>query len=221
MPADCHSRFTASCRWLILVGVTLRQIKKERTRQNIADTALRLFTERGYEQTTIEEIATQAEVGTRTLYRYYATKEDLVLGSTRPGLRQLVDGLRARPDDEPLSRSLNAILTQFCYILSVERERGLVLRELIERTPSVRARVYDEIGRTRVELAREIRRRIGSARGDPSPELAAGVVMVVVDLAVVTWAAGRRSPHRVVEQAVQLLSGGMVPVPSAGENGPV
>jgi AcrR family transcriptional regulator len=196
--------------------VTLRQIKKERTRQNIADTALRLFTERGYEQTTIEEIASQAEVGTRTLYRYYPTKEDLVLGTIRPGLRQLVDGLRARPDDESLPLALHAILTRFCYILSAERERGLVLRQLIEGTPSVRARVYDEIGHTRVELAREIRRRLGSARGDPRPELAAGVVMVVVDLAAVTWAAGRRSPHQVVEQAVRLLSAGSVPVPSPG-----
>jgi AcrR family transcriptional regulator len=199
--------------------VTLRQIKKERTRQLIADTALRLFRERGYDQTTIEEIASQAEVGTRTLYRYYATKEDLVLGTTRPGFRHLVDGLRARPDDEPLPRSLHAILTGFCYVLTAERERGLVLRELIERTPSVRARVYDEIWNTRTELAREIRRRLGSARTDPSPELAAGVVMVVVDLAVVTWAAGRRSPQRVVEQAVQLLSSGAVPVPSAAGDG--
>ncbi|HSR22866.1 MAG TPA: TetR/AcrR family transcriptional regulator [Candidatus Eisenbacteria bacterium] len=195
-------------------------MKKERTRQVIAETALRLFTERGYEHTTIEEIASQAEVGTRTLYRYYPTKEDLVVGTTRPGLRHLVDGLRARPDDEPLPRALHAILTRFCYILTAERERGLVLRELIESVPSVRARVYDEIGHTRADLAREIRRRLGSPRGDPTPELAAGVVMVVVDLAVVTWAAGRRSPQRVVEEAIELLSSGAVPVPAADVHGP-
>ena len=189
-------------------------MKKERTRQHIADAALQLFTQQGYDHTTIEEIATLAEVGTRTLYRYYPTKEDLILGSTRPGFRILLQVLRERPADEPLGDALHASLTAFCVVLTMERERGVELRELIERTPSLRAKVYDEIGRTRADLAAEIRRRLGATRGDPRPELAAGVVMVVVDIVVVTWAAGRRSPMRVVEQAIELLSAGKVPVPT-------
>lgn len=193
-------------------------MKKERTRQHIADAALQLFTKQGYEQTTIEEIAALAEVGTRTLYRYYPTKEDLLLGTTKPGFRLLVQALRERPAEEPLNDSLHHALTAFCMLLTIERERGVALRDLIERTPSVRAKVYDEIGRTRAELSTEIRKRLGATRTDPRPELAAGVMMVVVDIVVVTWAAGRRSPKHVVEQAVELLSAGQVPVPAPRPN---
>ena len=193
--------------------VTLRQMKKERTRQLIADTALRLFMERGYEQTTIDEIATTAEVGTRTLYRYYPTKEDLLVMSARPGLRGLVECLCERPNDEPLGQSLYMTLARFCVVLGAERQRGLVLRGLIEDIPSVRARVQDEIGAVRVDLAREIRRRLGAGRGDHRPELAAGTLMVIVDVVVAAWASGRRSPIRVADQVVRLLDDGVVPMP--------
>jgi len=197
------------------VQVTLRQLKKERTRQLIADTALRLFIERGYDQTTIDEIATTAEVGTRTLYRYYPTKEDLLVKSARPGLRGLVECLRERPDDEPLAESLYMTLARFCVVIGAERQRGLELRGLIEAIPSVRARVQDEIGATRIDLAREIRRRLGVPRTDPRPELAAGMLMVVVDFVVGSWASGRRSPIRIADEVVTLLAEGVVPMPMA------
>lgn len=192
--------------------VTLRQIKKERTRRLIADTALRLFVERGYDRTTIDEIATTAEVGTRTLYRYFATKEDLLVKAAKPGLRGLVECLSDRPDDEPLPDALYATLGRFCVVLGMERKRGVVLRELIESIPSVRARVQDEIGAVRRDLAREIRRRLGAPRTDPRPELAAGLLMVLVDYVVDAWASSRRSPQRVADLAIDLLNDGAVPV---------
>jgi len=203
------------------VQVTLRQMKKERTRQVIADAALRLFVERGYDQTTIDEIAAASDVGTRTLYRYYATKEDLLVKSARPGLRALVDGLRERPDDEPLAEALYRTLARFCVGLDAERQRGLVLRDLIDSIPAVRARVQDEFGSARVDLAREIRRRLEAPRGDPRPELAAGVLMVVVDFVVGSWGIGRRSPMRIADEVVQLLDEGVVPMPMIASRPPV
>lgn len=195
--------------------VTLRQIKKDRTRRLIAETALRLFVEQGYDQTTIEEIATTAEVGTRTLYRYFSTKEELLVKAAQPGLRGLVDCLSDRPDDEPLPDALYATLAQLCVVLGHERKRGLVLRDLIEGIPSVRARVQDEIGAARRDLAREIRRRLRATRTDPRPELAAGLLMVLVDYVVDTWGSTRRSPIRVADLAIDLLNDGAVPVPAS------
>ncbi|HXM54190.1 MAG TPA: TetR/AcrR family transcriptional regulator [Candidatus Dormibacteraeota bacterium] len=197
--------------------MTLRQIKKERTRQLIADTALRLFLERGYDQTTIDEIAATAEVGTRTLYRYYPTKEDLLVKSATPGYRALVTCLCDQPDDQPLGDALYTTLARFCYVLGNERKRGLALRELIENVPSVRARVHDEFELTRRELAKEVRRRMGAPRTDPRPELAAGMLMVMVDFVIVTWASGRRSPLRVADQAADLFRAGRVPLPMRSE----
>jgi AcrR family transcriptional regulator len=198
------------------VQVTLRQDKKRRTRLLIANTALRLFVERGYDRTTIDEIAMTAEVGTRTLYRYFPTKEDLLVMMARPGLRALVTGLCDRPDEEPLHDALFAALDRFCAGLSAERKRGVLIRDLIEHIPSVRARVQDEWQAARADLAKEIRRRMAAPRTDPRPELAAGTMMVILDYVVATWASSRRSPSRVAEQAARLLNEGAVPLPRWG-----
>jgi AcrR family transcriptional regulator len=202
------------------VQVTLRQIKKERTRQLISDTALRLFIERGYEQTTIDEIAMAAEVGTRTLYRYYPTKEDLLIKRARPGLRGLVGSLCERPDEEPLPQALYATMARFCNLLAIERKSGLALRALIEGTPGVRARWHDQVGLARVELAAEIRRRLRASRTDPRPDLAAGTLIVIMELVVASWATSRRNPLRVLDEVARLLNGGGVPMPLPGQDDP-
>jgi AcrR family transcriptional regulator len=75
----------------------LRDRKKARTRQLIADTAARLFAERGYEQVTVSEIARAAEVAEQTLYNYFPTKEQLVTDREQQVQRQLTDLIRARP----------------------------------------------------------------------------------------------------------------------------
>src|SRR3954451_20625285 len=76
----------------------LRERKKLKTRQHIAETARRLFTERGFERVTVAQIAREADVAEQTVYNYFPTKEDLVywrLGCFEEGL------LEAGPDREP------------------------------------------------------------------------------------------------------------------------
>src|SRR5229473_4424773 len=62
-----------------MVTVGLRERKKARTRQLIADTAARLFAERGYEQVAVSDVARAAEVSEQTVYNYFQTKEQLVI----------------------------------------------------------------------------------------------------------------------------------------------
>ncbi|MCU7722233.1 TetR/AcrR family transcriptional regulator [Actinoplanes sp. KI2] len=75
----------------------LRDRKKARTRRLIAETAARLFAERGYEQVTVSEIARAAEVAEQTLYNYFPTKEQLVTDREQQIQQQLIDLIRARP----------------------------------------------------------------------------------------------------------------------------
>ena len=75
----------------------LRDLKKARTRRHIADTAARLFAERGYEQVTVREIARAAEVAEQTLYNYFPTKEQLVTDREEQIQQRLSDLIRSRP----------------------------------------------------------------------------------------------------------------------------
>ncbi|GAA1531626.1 TetR/AcrR family transcriptional regulator [Dactylosporangium maewongense] len=80
-----------------MAGTGLRDLKKARTRRLIAETAARLFAERGYERVTVSEVARAAEVAEQTLYNYFPTKEHLVTDREQQIQDQLGDLIRARP----------------------------------------------------------------------------------------------------------------------------
>jgi AcrR family transcriptional regulator len=75
----------------------LRERKKARTRRLIADTAARLFAERGYEHVAVSEVAREAEVAEQTVYNYFPTKEQLVTDREEQVQDQLCDLIRSRP----------------------------------------------------------------------------------------------------------------------------
>ncbi|QNE20003.1 TetR/AcrR family transcriptional regulator [Kribbella qitaiheensis] len=76
----------------------LRELKKARTRRHIAETAARLFAERGYEKVAVSEIARAAEVAEQTLYNYFPTKEQLVTDREQQIQDRLSELIRSRPD---------------------------------------------------------------------------------------------------------------------------
>ncbi|MFD4532098.1 TetR family transcriptional regulator [Kitasatospora sp. NPDC058397] len=88
----------------------LRERKKERTRETIAATAIRLFLDRGFDQVSITEIAEAAEVSRRTLFAYFPTKEDLVLQRFADHESEAARTVRARPADQPPLEALRAAM---------------------------------------------------------------------------------------------------------------
>src|SRR4249920_2154990 len=88
----------------------LRERKRIRTRLMIQTEALRLFTEQGYAQTTVEEIADAAAISPRTFFRYFPTKEDVVLWDEYDP--QVGELFAARPDDEPVAESFRTIMRE-------------------------------------------------------------------------------------------------------------
>src|SRR5436190_17452924 len=78
----------------------LRERKKLRTRQLLTDTARRLFSERGFEQVSVAEIARAAEVSEATVFNYFAAKEDLVYSGLETFEAELLGAIRERPGGE-------------------------------------------------------------------------------------------------------------------------
>ncbi len=118
----------------------LREMKKERTRQAIALAALELFLERGFDETTVEQISARAEVAPRTFFRYFTSKEDVLFLGQAAENRAAEAFLSERPADEDpfdsLVRGTRAILAQSRPLL-VHVERSL---SLVSRTPALKAR---------------------------------------------------------------------------------
>src|SRR5919199_1277219 len=100
----------------------LRERKKERTRQLIADTARRLFVERGFEAVTVAEIAREAEVAETTVFNYFARKEDLVYGRLEAFEEELLGAIRNRPAGESALDAFGRFVLQPRGLLA-QRER--------------------------------------------------------------------------------------------------
>src|SRR5688500_7564486 len=88
------------------LNVGLRERKKAETRKAIADAALALAVERGPAAVTVDDIAAAAGISPRTVFNYFATKEDAILGVDAERRRDLLDRLEARPADESPLRAL-------------------------------------------------------------------------------------------------------------------
>src|SRR5215218_1083577 len=80
----------------------LRERKKQRTRELIAETAHNLFVERGFDAVTVAEVARAADVSEATVFNYFPTKEDLFYSGMEAFEAELVEAVRTRPPGEPV-----------------------------------------------------------------------------------------------------------------------
>jgi AcrR family transcriptional regulator len=136
----------------------LREVKKARTRRHIAETAARLFAERGYEQVAVSEVARAAEVAEQTLYNYFPTKEHLVIDREQQIQAELDALIRNRPDGtSPAAAVRDFILATVADIPGrpAETARGN-LGYLAANSPAVNRLVLEMIDRLAVALATAI-----------------------------------------------------------------
>jgi len=155
---------------MIMTVGGLRELKKQRTRLALIDSALELFLAHGYENTTIDEIAAAADVSQRTFFRYFATKEDVVTGFVLEYDSHLIERVRTRPEDESVPGALLAALRGLLDRLergdSVQMKRMWRLRRVLETNPCLIAAYLTRYSRTSGVLVAELARRM-----DVDPEL--------------------------------------------------
>ena len=156
----------------------LRERKKARTRAEIQRQALRLFRERGYEATTVAQIAEASEVSESTFFRYFPTKEDVVLWDEFDPL--IFEAFQAQPPELGAIGALrNAIRDVMARASAAE---GAELRERLElllSVPPLRATLVDRIGGPMRLLAEAVAKRAGRRPDEPAVRAVAGAVMGV------------------------------------------
>lgn len=194
----------------------LREAKMERTRRFIADTAFDLFVAQGYDDTTIEQIAAAAEVGTRTVYRYYSTKEALVVSFVENGLTAAMDAFLAQSDALPLAEALHAVVDSVEHTIGTNSARLLALYEIFDKTTGLRAGLADLCWSWRQRLAQEILRREDGAVDALFAALTAASTMNVIEVIVQTWTVngGRVQIADIGRETLELLHTKAIPVPT-------
>jgi TetR/AcrR family transcriptional regulator, regulator of mycofactocin system len=137
----------------------------------IEKTALEVFAERGFDATTVEEIAAAAGISRRTFFRYFASKNDIPFGNFAVLLDELEDWLSRVPEDQPMFEVIAEAVLRFNRVHSdgavAHRER----MKLIMHTPALRANAALRNADYLAALARYAARRMGEPVGSFGPQL--------------------------------------------------
>ncbi|MFE7468859.1 TetR family transcriptional regulator [Streptomyces sp. NPDC057499] len=191
--------------------LTMAQRKRRLVSGELTEAALQLLASKGFDAVTIDEIATAAGVSKRTFFRYFASKEDVVvqfLGDMGAGMRE---ELAARPAGErPSAALLRAVSVSLAACAHPDHaERALRVVRLILRTPALRARFMERQAQWCDDLTAELARRPGPGADDGLyPRLAAGMALTAFDAVLERWSdgGGAEDPLALLERAFAVIA---------------
>ena len=189
---------------------SLRERKRRRTFNEIQEAATRLFIEQGYEQTTIEQIAEAAEVSQSTVFRYFPTKEDLVL--TDEYDPQIFAAIANAPAGEsPVASIRRALIDNLGDVFRANPEPFLERARLMLGVPELRARLYDTMRESEREMARVLAERIGRDPDDFEFRVAVGAITGAMLTALGDWVEsdGRKDMVQLLDRALSVLDSGL------------
>jgi AcrR family transcriptional regulator len=194
----------------------LRERKKLRTRQLIAETAMRMFVERGFDAVPVAAVARAAEVSEATVFNYFPTKEDLVYQGMEAFEAELLAGVRDRPADESIVKAFGRFVLAPRGFLSAPDEGSarflIAVSKMIAASPALRAREREILARYTASLAGLIAEATAADPDDLRPWVVARALIGThqsliefvrrhladgsvdhVDLARQVWAQGREA----------------------------
>ena len=153
----------------------LRERKKAQTRQAIADTAWRLFADRGFDQVPVAEVAREAQVALATVFNYFPSKEDLFFSRLETFEERLLEAVAARADSEPVLVAVRRHLLESEGGLLAEVEAGnpaaldrlRTVHRVIAASPALQARERQALDRCADSLAAQLAAETGAPDGDP------------------------------------------------------
>ncbi len=180
-------------------------------RAEITGQALALFSERGFDAVTADELAEAVGVSRRTLFRLFATKEDIVVAAFDNLGDEAVAALRELPADEPPWTALRAAFGVAAAKLEERPATFFELHSVIAQTPALRRRLLEQRDGWRAAFAVELTARMPAARNELTRELLATAAIGAFDVTTEMWArtGGRRRLSRLLDDAFELLGSGL------------
>src|SRR5262245_24158350 len=161
----------------------LRERKKQRTQQLISETARRLFSERGFEQVTIAEIAREAEVSEPTVFNYFPSKEDLVYSGLEAFEGQLLAAIRERPGGQTVIAAFGEFVLEPRGLFAAQDDTAarelIAVTRMIAASPALLAREQQILARYTDSLAQLIAEETGATAGDLRPHVVANALIGV------------------------------------------
>ena len=189
----------------------LRERKKQRTRQLISETARRLFSERGFEQVSVAEIAREADVSEQTVFNYFPSKEDLVYSGLETFEDQLLGAIRERPPGQTVIAAFGKFILEPRGLLAANDDAAarhlIAVTRMIAASPALHAREQQILARYTETLAQLIADETGARAGDLRPYVVANA-LIGVHRALITYVrerleAGTSDRRRLARQARQ------------------
>ena len=165
----------------------LRERKKERTRELIAETARRLFLERGFDDVPVAEVARAAEVSEKTVFNYFPTKEDLFYSRMEAFEEELLEAIRKRKPGETVLAAFRRFVLQPRGVLALEgggdageaTQRLEAITRVITESPALLARERQVYARYTDSLAAILAEETRSGADEVKPRVAANALMGV------------------------------------------
>jgi AcrR family transcriptional regulator len=192
----------------------LRELKKQRTRWAIQEHALRLIAQQGYDSTTVEQIAAAAEISPSTFFRYFPTKEDVVIQDEYDPM--IMAAFQAQPSaDGPVTAFRLAMRKVLDGMDDDERKRVLERTKLIMSVPALRARTLDGLTGMMRLVADHVAARVGRDGDEMRVQVIAGACIGALLAALFAWieSDGERDIRELVDASLGLLEGGPLNAP--------
>jgi AcrR family transcriptional regulator len=188
----------------------LRERKKARTREAIIDAALDLFARKGFDATTIEDIAAAADVSPRTFFRYFDSKVDLVMAHNEAHGDKIAPLVVARPANEGPLEALREVMQQMLLELLADPS---VVREfqVMMSAPTLRKLAREHFYEEEAELVSAFAARLGTDNTDLTANVMAGAAASAIWAVIERWLAEGSDVERLppmIDEAFTLLEQG-------------
>ncbi|MEV5380998.1 acyl-CoA-like ligand-binding transcription factor [Streptomyces nondiastaticus] len=183
--------------------------KRQLVSNELTEAALQLLASKGFDTVTIDEIATAAGVSKRTFFRYFASKEDVVVQFLAGMGADMRTELAARSPEERPSAALRHTVGVPIATCADHSDRALRVVRLILRTPALHARFLERQAQWRDDLAAELAHRLGLDPGtDLYPRLAAGMALTAFDAVLHRWSGsdGAEDPDELIDRAFAVIA---------------
>ncbi|MGJ9373867.1 TetR/AcrR family transcriptional regulator [Nesterenkonia sp. CF4.4] len=167
---------------------SLRELKRDVVRARIADAAIDLFAEHGFERVTVDQIAAAVGISSRSFNRYFPTKEDAVMGDAPLWGEFVREAFAERPRDETVWASLHAAYDLMIAAFETDQARQKLTMRVLITAPTLRARNLEKHFAWARMLAPLAAERLTGDDAEVRAEAIVQASLACFDVALVTWA---------------------------------